>query len=65
MIIIKIIIIIIRTLLDNTITGSSSDFHCGPDTNLKKILKITKTKQINKTNKQTNKRKIIKTSEKR
>ena len=36
--------IIIMTFLDSTITGNSSSFQCGPDTNIK-ILKSTKTKR--------------------
>ena len=35
------------TFLDSTITGNSSSFHCGPDTNTK-ILKVQKQKNNNK-----------------
>ena len=36
----------LRTLMDNTITGNSSSFYCGPDTNIK-YQKVQKNKNKN------------------
>ena len=36
----------LRTLMDNTITGNSSSFYCGPDTNIK-YQKVQKSKNKN------------------